>query len=135
MQCKKDLKFPYLCNSCEREKKCKYPRTIYDAVQAQKQYEEKLSDSHKGISLNDDEFRKLDDIVSKQVKQGISVPVICHNNRDKLLVSERTIYSYIDQGLLDMNNLDLRRKVQRPYRKKSGADIRVDKHCHKGRCY
>lgn len=135
VQCKQDLKFPYLCNSCEREKRCKHPRTIYDAVQAQKQYEEKLSDSRKGISLNDDEFKQLDDIVSKQVKQGISVPVICHNNLDKLLVSERTIYSYIDQGLFDMNNLDLRRKVQRPYRKKSGADIRVDKHCHEGRCY
>ena len=65
-------------------------------MQAQKQYEEKLSDSRKGISLNDDEFKQLDDIVSKQVKQGISFPVICHNNRDKLLVYERTIYSYID---------------------------------------
>jgi IS30 family transposase len=45
------------------------------------------------------------------------------------------MYSYIDCGVLDLNNLDLRLKIRRPQRKKSGPKLKVDKHCHEGRTY
>ena len=48
---------------------------------------------------------------------------------------ERTIYSYIDVGLLDARNIDLRRKLRRPERKKSGPVLRVDRKCHIGHSY
>ena len=98
-------------------------------------YERALSESRKGISLTETELQHLDRIVSKRICQGISIPVICMKQADVLPVSERTVYTYIDQGLLDVSNLELRRKVQRRQRKKTGPTLRVDKKCHVGRCY
>ena len=44
-------------------------------------------------------------------------------------------YSYIDAGLLDARNMDLRRKLRGSERKKSGLVFRVDRKCHIGRSY
>ena len=57
-----------------------------------------------------------------------------HTKR-KMPVSDRTLYTYINSGLLDADNLDLRRKLRMPSRKKSGPVLRVDKQCHIGRSY
>lgn len=122
------------CNACEK-RYCRYERCVYDAKEAQKMYERDLSESRKGISLTESELEHLDRIVSKQIMQGISVPVICVKNADILPVSERTIYEYIDKGLLGVSNLELRRKVQRKLKKKTGPVLRVDKKCHIGRTY
>lgn len=123
-----------LCNACEK-KNCRYEKCIYDAKAAQKMYEMNLSESRKGISLTEAEIEHLDRIVSRQIMQGISVPVIYMKNADILPVSERTIYEYIDKGLLGVSNLELRRKVQRKPKKKTGPVLRVDKQCHVGRTY
>jgi len=77
----------------------------------------------------------INDLISPLIKQGQSVPVICENHRAELSVSDRTVYSYIEAGLLDARNIDLRRKMRRPERKKSGPELRVDKKCHIGRGY
>lgn len=61
--------------------------------------------------------------------------MICERYRDELPVTDRTIYSYIDAGLLDARNIDLWRKLRRPERKKSGSVLRVDRRCHMGRIY
>ena len=50
------------------------------------------------------------------------------------MLDERTIYNYIDAGLLSVGNLDLPRKVRYKARKKK-KHFRVDKQCHKGRTY
>jgi len=50
------------------------------------------------------------------------------------MLDEKTIYNYIDKGLLTAGNLDLPRKVR--YRKrKSKKIVKVDKKCHQGRSY
>ena len=51
-----------------------------------------------------------------------------------MMCSEKTIYNYIDDCLLDVRNIDLPRKVRfRPRRKK--AEFKVDKGCRIGRSY
>ena len=50
------------------------------------------------------------------------------------MVDERTIYNYIDAGVLSVGNLDLPRKVRYKKRKKKKS-VRVDKKCHVGRTY
>ena len=51
------------------------------------------------------------------------------------MMSEKTLYSLIDQGILEVKNIDLPRKVRyRPRRKKSMA-YKVDKSCLEGRRY
>ena len=108
---------------------------LYDAKYAQQQYEQTLSESCRGISLTEQELDRINDTISPLLKKGQSLPVICERYRDELPVSDRTIYSYIDASLLDARNIDLRRKVRRPERKKSGTVLRVDRKCHIGRTY
>ncbi|MFQ9620206.1 MAG: hypothetical protein ACLRZF_12155 [Waltera sp.] len=50
------------------------------------------------------------------------------------MVDERTIYNYIDAGILSAGNIDLPRKV-RYKKRKSKKVVRVDKKCHIGRTY
>lgn len=108
---------------------------LYDAKYAQAQYEKTLSESRRGISLTEQELNRINDTVSPLLKKGQSLPTICERYRDELPVTDRTIYSYIDAGLLDARNIDLRRKLRRPERKKSGPVLRVDRQCHIGRTY
>ena len=108
---------------------------LYDAKYAQEQYEKIRSESRRGISLTEEELVRINDIISPLIKQGQSIPVICGQYRDELPVTDRTIHSYIDAGLLEARNIDLRRKLRRPERKKSGPVLRVDKKCHIGRTY
>ena len=49
-------------------------------------------------------------------------------------MDEKTIYNYIDAGLLSVGNIDLPRKVRYRVRKKKRT-VRVDKKCHEGRTY
>jgi len=133
--CEEYERSPFVCNACDHRLRCRFRRMIYDAKYAQEQYETMLSEARKGISLTEEELQHVDDIITPLVKQGQSIPVICETHRDELPVSDRTVYSYIDAGLLGARNLDLRRKVSRPERKKSGPELRVDRKCHIGRTY
>lgn len=128
-------KSPFVCNGCERRMRCRLRRMLYDAKHAQECYETTLSQTRRGISLTESELNQIDGIISPMIKQGHSIPVICERHRDQLPVSDRTIYSYVDAGLLDARNIDLRRKMRRPERKKSGPVLRVDRKCHQGRTY
>ena len=50
------------------------------------------------------------------------------------MLDEKTIYNYIDAGLLSVGNIDLPRKVRYRIRKKK-KPVRVDKQRHVGRTY
>jgi transposase, IS30 family len=68
------------------------------------------------------------------VEQGQSIHMICVTNADDIMLDEKTIYNYIDAGLLSVDNIDLSRKVC--YRTRSHKKpLRVDKQCHVGRTY
>ena len=128
-------KSPFVCNPCDHRLRCRLRRMLYDAKYAQEQYEKTLSESRRGISLTEQELDRINDTISPLLKKGQSLPTICERYRDELPVTDRTIYSYIDAGLLDARNIDLRRKLRRPERKKSGPVLRVDRKCHIDRTY
>lgn len=78
----------------------------------------------------------LDDRATIEVslREGQSIHMICVNNADDIMLDEKTIYNYIDAGLLSVDNIDLPRKVR--YRARSHKKpVRVDKQCHIGRTY
>ncbi len=131
--CTKLLKPPYVCNGCNL-RICTLQKKVYDAKEAQKEYEQFRSESRQGISLDTDELKRIDDIITPLVKNGQSIHHVCANNTDVIMLDERTIYNYVDAGLLSIYNIDLPRKVR--YRKrKVKKHVRVDKHCHEGRTY
>ena len=132
--CKTLTKAPYVCNACHSIRSCTLHKQIYDAKEAQKAYEYTRSESRKGIDLTPEELARLDDIVFALVKKGQSIHQICVNNADLIMVDERTIYNYIDNGILSVCNLDLPRKV-RYKKRKTKKSVHVDKKCHAGRTY
>ena len=132
--CKTLAKPPYVCNGCRELRSCTLKKKVYDAKEAQKEYEVVRSESRQGINLTAEELRRVDDIIAPLIRQGQSIHHICVNNADEIMLDERTIYNYIDAGLLSVGNIDLPRKVV--YRKRKGKKtVRVDKKCHLGRTY
>ena len=132
--CNKLKKPPYVCNGCLQRQSCKLEKHIYTAKTAQKTYETTRSESRQGIAITPEELKRIDAIVSPLVKLGQSIHMICVNNADDIMLDEKTIYNYIDAGLLTVDNIDLPRKVR--YRTRSHKKpVRVDKQCHVGRTY
>ena len=132
--CIKLKKPPYVCNGCPQRQSCRLEKHIYSAKTAQKTYEITRSESRQGIAITPEELKRVDAIVSPLVKLGQSIHMICVNNADDIMLDEKTIYNYIDAGLLSVDNIDLPRKVR--YRTRSHKKpVRVDKQCHVGRTY
>lgn len=134
LTCHKLNKPPYVCNGCNERQRCKLRKHLYDAKYAQAEYESVRSESRQGFAITSDELARIDGIISPLVKQGQSVHQICVNNGDTIMLDEKTIYNYIDAGLLTVGNIDLPRKVRYRVRKKK-KPVKVDKQCHKGRSY
>ena len=133
-KCSSLKKAPYACNSCKQVRSCTLAKQFYDAKEAHKTYEKTRSDSRKGIDITPEELDRLDAILSPLIKQGQSIHQICMNNAAEIMIDERTIYNYIDAGILSAGNIDLPRKV-RYKKRKSKKVVRVDKKCHIGRTY
>ena len=132
--CPRHGKPPYVCNGCDRRLRCTLRRHVYEAKAAQKEYESTLSESRKGIETPKEELNRLDDLISPLVKQGQSIHHICIAHAAEIMLDEKTIYNYVDAGLLSVGNLDLPRKVRYRTRKRKKT-VRVDKKCHVGRTY
>ena len=133
-QCARLVKPPYVCNGCGKIMECSLEQRFYRADKADSAYRKTLSESRSGLSLSEEELGRVDNIVSPLVKQHQSPHHIWVHNRDKLMISERTIYTLISSRAISAMNLDLPRKVRfKPRRKK--LNFKVDKQCRIGRDY
>ena len=132
--CPRLAKPPYVCNGCGRKPECTLEKYFYDAKSAQTGYSSVLTESRTGIPLSEEEVKHLDDLVSPLIRQGQSPHHVCITNRDSIMVSERTIYRYVDSRILSAMNIDLQRKVRFSARKLA-RHFKVDKACRIGRTY
>jgi len=72
-----------------------------------------------GIRTRGAELQRMDELVSKLILKGQPLTHIHSAYGEKLDVSQRTLYNYIDAGVFSIGNIDLRRKVgYRPRKKK-----------------
>jgi len=133
--CQKLTQPPYVCNSCETRLKCTLEKSIYRAVAAEEDAKILLRESRSGIALDEEEVQRLDNIVTPLIQQGQSIHHACCTNKDSIMVSERTIYNYVNDRVLTAKNIDLPRKVRYRPRKKANARLKVDKNCLLGRSY
>lgn len=114
--------------------RCTLRKHIYDAQDANQESTAVRSESRQGIALTPDELERVDNIVSPLVKKGQSIHHICINNADIIMLDEKTIYNYIDLGLLSVGNIDLARKFRYRPRKKQRT-LKLDKKCYVNRTY
>lgn len=135
--CSKLDRSPYVCNVCQIRRKCRVDRAYYSAKQADAVSHRRNSQSRTGIRTKGEKLEKLDGIVSKLILKGQPLTHIYAEHSKELEVSQRTLYNYIDAGVLKIGNLDLRRKVgYKPRKKKqvqSEAFMKQD--FRKGRSY
>lgn len=125
---------PYVCNACPAIDKCTLLKTFYEAEKAHVASHRVISESRSGLSTSEEEIARLNRIITPLVKQGHSIHEIYITHQDELMCSEKTIYNYIDDCLLEVRNIDLPRKVRfRAHRKK--PEFKVDKGCRLGRSY
>lgn len=118
-QCPKLKKAPYVCNGCGKRANCMMEKKIYSSKYAEDCYRETLSSSREGINQTPESIQKMNDILTPLIKKGQSISHIYATHAEELGCSKRTTYTYIDSGVFDVRNIDLRRKVKYKKRKKS----------------
>jgi len=115
--CQRVNRFPHVCNGCEIKTTCKLDKYRYSAKIADANYRDKLTSARNGLNITRCELESLDDLISPLILKGQPIAHIYANHRNEIKCSERTLYNYIDMGLLSIRNIDLRRKVKYKPRK------------------
>lgn len=94
-------------------------KKIYSSKYADDCYRETLSSSREGINQTPESIQKMNDILTPLIQKGQSIAHIYATHAEDLGCSKRTTYTYIDAGVFDVRNIDLRRKVKYKKRKKA----------------
>jgi IS30 family transposase len=102
---------------------------------AHEAYREKLIESRVGVNITENELLDLDGFVSPLIRRGQSVHHIVTSNPDKFNISEKSIYRYVDGGLLSVRNIDMPRVCRLKPRKSKPVVHKVDKSCRIRRSY
>jgi IS30 family transposase len=133
--CGKLFEPPYCCNGCIDEYQCVLRKKFYINKKAHEAYRETLIESRVGANITEDELLALDELVSPLIRRGQSVHHIVTNNADQFNISEKSIYRYVDGGLLSAKNIDMPRVVRMKPRKTKPVVHKVDSGCRIGRSY
>ena len=134
-RCGKLQTSPYVCNGCLEEKKCTLRKKYYLPQEAQRKYEAQLSTAREGVNVTEAELEGLDNFVSPLIQKGQSLNHIFANNPNEFQICQKTLYSYINSGLLPARNIDMPKVCRfRPRREKS-MERKVDSKCRVRRTY
>lgn len=116
--CKRTQRWPFVCCGCyKRYKNCTYTKYSYDVKMAQKKANINLVNSRRGLDIEADEFKKLDEIIKKGIDNNESVYQIKIKNNDVIKQSTSTLYRYINNGYLTTRKIDLPYAVKYKKRK------------------
>ena len=126
---------PYVCNGCKLERDCTLRKRFYSPRKAQEDYEATLRDSRSGANMTTDEVRSLWGLLAPLLARGQSLHHAYVNNRDRFTVGEKTLYGYVNSGLLGALRGDMPRACALRPRKAKPAEHKVDRRCREGRGY
>ena len=137
--CKDRDKFYGACNNCEKVKNCKLDKFFYRATRAEKDYRYHLSESRKGINMDENDLYNLAYLICPLIRQGQSIYTILENHPE-INLSAKSIYNYIDAGYFKdfgVTNMTLRRKIIRRNRKVDSTKLKKRKESadYTGRTY
>ena len=133
--CYKLYESPYCCNGCIDESQCVLRKKYYLNKKAHEAYREMLIESRVGVNITEDELLILDEFVSPLIRRGQSIHHIATSNPDKFNISEKSIYRYVNGGLLTAKNIDMPRVCRIKPRKTKPVVHKVDSSCRIGRTY
>lgn len=126
---------PFVCNGCIKKTYCRQDKYYYRARNSYDDYKSNLSSVREGIHISKEDLNDVDAFVTPLLKKGQPVAHIYCKFSDKIPFGSRTLYNYIDKGILTACNLDLPRKVKYKPRKSNKVRKPNDKAYRKGRTY
>lgn len=126
---------PYVCNGCIEESRCVLMKKYYLHKAAHAAYRETLVESRIGANISEGELLSLDAFVSPLLQRGQSIHHIAVNNPNQFSVSEKTLYRYVNGGLLQARNIDMPRVCRMKPRKTKQVEHKVDSRCRIGRTF
>ena len=127
-QCAKLSRPPYVCNGCAKRVNCMMNKKIYSSKYADDEYRTTLVSAREGINQTPESIQRMNDILTPLIKEkGQSLAHIYATHAQELSCSQRTLYEYIDAGVFDVRNIDLRRAVKYKKRKKPTSCNSKDK--------
>lgn len=117
--CDKLKKPPYVCNNCPLKNSCTKYHLYYNSKAAQSHSDEIKSESRKGIDITEEEINIINKNIVPLIKnQKQSINQVYINHPDLLPFTKTTFYTYVNNGVINLTNLDLPRKVRYKKRKK-----------------
>jgi transposase, IS30 family len=116
-ECQTPSRFPFVCNGCPTKIGCRREKFLYSATVADAASRDLRKGSRAGIALSESQLLDLDLLLTPLIQKGQPINHIYATQKDRIPCSKRTLYRYIDQGLLAARNIDLRRKVSYKPRK------------------
>lgn len=125
---------PYVCNGCSNHA-CRHDKFFYRAKDADTSYEQTKHECRQGINLTPEERAALDELVAPLILNGQTMDHIFTEHKEEIPCSERTLYRYIDSGILSVRNIDLPRKVKYKPRRQSDTSEKLTRECTIGRTY
>lgn len=129
-------KSPYVCNGCSKRGHCRLVKFYYDARISNNDYLDTLSNSRMGIRISKERENEIENVIYDLiVNKQQSINEIYMNHPDLLDFSKPTFYSYVNQGVFHLKNLDLRRKVVYKPRVKENKKKRIETKIRINRTY
>lgn len=121
-RCERLERAPFVCGDCHRRFNCGFLQADYSAVDAQLSYEMRLVSSREGIRLRPEQLESVVATVRRCLRRGWSIEAIWSVYGRSMPICERTMYAYIQSGVMGLANIDLPKKVKyRPRKAISGA--------------
>lgn len=130
------LKPPYVCNQCPNKNKCNKHKLYYNSLLAQGNYEEKQFDTRTGVNISHETIDQIEKIIVPLIKdKKQSINQVYANHSDILYFSKSTFYSYVNNNILSLSNIDLPKKVIYKSRKVKNIDYKRKLAILKSRTY
>ena len=127
----------HACNGCPDEARCHIRKFYYVAEAAHEEYLGTLSKSRAGAAVEEGELARMDDLLSWRIAEGQSIHHVVATSPGLFTVNERTIFRYVNAGLMSAGRGDLKRACTLKRRKPrpGGYEHKVEKGCYVGRTH
>ena len=134
LKCEKLNHAPFVCNACPDYLKCRLPKVVYRAEDADRNYRATLRESRTGMNLTTAEYRGICASLADGLFKQQSPYHIVHANPDDFPVSLSSVYRLNKQNkLAGISKSQFKRIPKLKPRKGEKPQLKVDRKCRHGR--
>ena len=133
--CRKLSAPSYVCNGCPEEHKCVLKKKFYLHAAAQQAYRQVLLEARKGANLTETERTAISRVIHTGIQKGQSVHHILSANKNLFTVCEKSVYRYVNAGLIRTKRGDMPRSCSMKPRKRKNPAHKVDSKCRINRTH